>query len=137
MDWSAIVGAISAAVVLAIGAAVKAWQDMRKGRVEVQAAEQAVERAARGDAVEEWKDVVGERDVRIGRLETEVRQLRQDLDRERDRSAECERRAAILNDRFRTVVHACRNKGMAIPEWDDFPPPGSAPHPALPPGGKS
>ena len=52
-------------------------------------------------------------------------------------AAECERRAAILNDRFRTVVHACRNKGMAIPEWDDFPPPGSAPHPALPPGGKS
>lgn len=119
MDWSALVGAISAAVVLAIGAAVKAALDMRKGQVEVRVAEHAAIRARRADAVAEWKALLDERDERIDRLDVKVGQLEQELADERTRSSECERRAALLNDRLCTVVHACRDAGLRIPEWDD------------------
>lgn len=78
MDWSALVGAISAAVVLAIGAAVKAALDMRKGQVEVRVAEQAAIRARRADAVAEWKALLDERDDRIDRLDVKVGQLEQE-----------------------------------------------------------
>ena len=132
MDWTALVGpgALTAGA-LAAGVIAKTWFDMRRGAVEVRAAQRAADKAARTDAVEEWRALLSERDARIDRQDAKLARLEADLDAERDRSAECERRAAVTNDRLWTVVHACRNAGITVPEWDDHP---SATHKPLPEG---